>query len=69
MSRRNVSQPSLAGAFVQAYSPAGGFLEDIAKTFEWAAFDVLMSPLHSSSDGAPAYPPLTMFKIVLFQQW
>jgi transposase, IS5 family len=52
-----------------ADSRVGGFLEDIAKTFEWAAFDVLMGPLHSSSDGAPAYPPLTMFKIVLVQQW
>ncbi|MFY9628768.1 MAG: IS5 family transposase [Methylocystis sp.] len=69
MSRRNFSQPSLADAFVKAYSRPGGFLEDIAKTFEWRAFDVLMRPLHSSSDGAPAYPPLTMFKIVLLQQW
>jgi hypothetical protein len=42
MSRRNFSQPSLADAFVKTYSRAGGFLEDIAKTFEWAAFDVLM---------------------------
>ena len=69
MSRRNFSQPSLADAFVNAYSRVGGFLEDIAKTFEWAAFGVLMGRLHSSSDGAPAYPPLTMFKIVLLQQW
>lgn len=60
MSRRNFDQPSLADAFVKAYSRAGGFLEGIAETFEWAAFDVLMRPLHSSSDGAPAYPPLTM---------
>ncbi len=69
MSRRNFRQPSLADAFVKSYCRKGGFLEDIAKTFEWAAFDVLMRPLHSSSDGAPAYPPLTMFKIVLLQQW
>ena len=69
MSRRNFSQPSLADAFVNAYSRVGGFLEDIAKTFEWAAFGVLMGRLHSSSDGAPAYPPLTMFKIVLLEQW
>ena len=69
MSRRNFSPSSLADAFVKTYSRVGGFLEDIAKTFEWAAFDVLMGPLHSSSDGAPAYPPLTMFKIVLLQQW
>ena len=69
MSRRNFSQPSLADAFVKAYSRGSGFLEDIAKTFEWGAFDVLMRPLHSSSEGAPAYPPLAMFKIVLLQQW
>lgn len=41
MSRRNLSQVSLADAFVKAYSRLGGFLEDIAKTFERAAIDVL----------------------------
>src|SRR5208283_2395279 len=30
---------------------------------------VIMRPLHSSCEGAPAYPPLVMFKIVLLQQW
>ena len=69
MSRRNFSQPSLADALVKAYSRGGGFLEDIAKTFEWNAFDALLRPLHGSADGAPAYPPLTMFKIALLQQW
>jgi IS5 family transposase len=69
MSRRNFSQPSLADAFVKTYSRAGGFLEEIAKTFEGSAFDVLLRPLHGSADGAPAYPPLTIFKIVLLQQW
>ncbi len=62
-------QPSLADAFVRAYSRAGGFLEDIGKTFDWAAIDVIMRPLHSSCEGAPAYPPLAMFRIVLLQQW
>jgi IS5 family transposase len=69
MSRRNFGQPSLADAFVKAYSRGGGFLEEIAKTFEWSAFDVLLRALHGSADGAPAYPPLTMFKVVLLQQW
>ena len=46
MSRRNFSQPSLADAFVNAYSCVGGFLEDIAKTFEWATLPgVLMGRL------------------------
>jgi transposase, IS5 family len=69
MSRRSFSQPSLADAFVKAYSRGGGFLEEIAKTFEWSGFDVLLRGLHGALDGAPAYPPLTMFKIVLLQQW
>jgi len=57
MSRRNFDQPSLADAFVKAYSRAGGFLEGIAETFEWAAFDVLTAVLilkkrHEGSGGA-----------------
>jgi len=28
----------------------------------------LLSPIHGSAMGAPGYPPLTMFKIVLLQQ-
>jgi hypothetical protein len=79
MPRRNFSQPSLADAFfsqrsladafVKTYSRGGGFLEEIAKTFEWSAFDVLLRTLDGSVDGASAYPPLTMFKIVLLEQW
>ena len=40
----------------------GGFLEVIAKTFELAAFDVLMGPCILLGR-SPAYPPLTIFKI------
>ena len=40
MSRRSFSQPSLADAFVKAYSKGGGFLEDLMKTIEWSAFEV-----------------------------
>jgi hypothetical protein len=29
----------------------------------------LLSPIHGSAPGAPGYPPLTMFKILLLQQW
>ena len=69
MSRRCFAQPSLADAFVKAYSRAGGFLEDLMKTIEWSAFDVLFAQINANTKGAPGYPPLTMFKIVLLQQW
>ena len=35
----------------------------------WSAFEALLSPIHGSAMGAPGYPPLTTFKIVLLQQW
>src|ERR1017187_3954108 len=69
MSRRSFCQPSLADAFVKAYSKGGGFLEDLMKTIEWAAFEVLFSQINANTKGAPGYPPLTMFRIVLLQQW
>jgi len=69
MSRRCFSQPSFADAFVKAYSKGGGFLEALTKTIEWSAFEVLFRPINANTMGAPGYPPLTMFKIVLLQQW
>jgi IS5 family transposase len=69
MSRKNFAQSSLADAFVKAYSKSGGFLEDILQTFEWAAFASLLANIHSETKGAPGYPPLMMFKIMLLQQW
>jgi transposase, IS5 family len=36
---------------------------------DWSALEALLSPIHGSAMGAPGYPPLTMFKILLVQQW
>ncbi len=69
MTRRCFDQTSFADAFVQAYSKGGGFLEALMKTIEWPAFDVIFSQINANTKGAPGYPPLTMFRIVLLQQW
>ena len=69
MSRRDLSQPSLVDALVSGYGKVGGFLERIEQGFDWSGFEALLSPIHGSAMGAPGYPPLTMFKIVLLQQW
>jgi IS5 family transposase len=69
MSGRDFSQPSFAGVFVAGYTQGRGTLEAIDKAFDWAAFEVLLSPIHGSSKGAPGYPPVTMLKIILLQQW
>jgi Transposase domain (DUF772) len=69
MSRRDLSQPSFIDAMVSGYGKVGGFLDRIEQGFDWSAFEALLSPIHGSAAGAPGYPPLTMFRIVLLQQW
>jgi transposase, IS5 family len=69
MSRRDLSQSSFVDAMVSGYGKVGGFLDRIEQGFDWSAFKALLSPIHGSAMGAPGYPPLTMFKIVLLQQW
>ena len=64
-----LSQPSFVDALVSGYGKVGGFLERIEQGFDWSGFEALLSPIHGSAMGAPGYPPLTMFKIVLLQQW
>src|SRR6516162_3334763 len=39
------------------------------EAFDWGAIEVLLSLIHGSTKGAPGYPPLAMFKIILLQQW
>jgi IS5 family transposase len=69
MSRRDLSQPSFVDAMVSGYGRVGGFLDRIEKAFDWSSFEALLSSIHGSATGAPGYPPLTMFKILLLQQW
>ena len=68
MLRRDLSQPSFVDAMVSGYGKVGGFLDRIEQGFDWSAFEALLSPIHGSARRA-GYPPLTMFKIVLLQQW
>jgi transposase, IS5 family len=69
MSRRDLSQPSFVDAMVSGYGKGGGFLDRIDKAFDWPAFEALLAPIHASTRGAPGYPPVTMLKILLLQQW
>ncbi|WP_371349396.1 IS5 family transposase [Ancylobacter sp. IITR112] len=69
MSRRNLSQPSLADALVSHHSRGNKFLEDVAKLIDWSAFAVLFKDIHGNALGAPGFPPIAMFKIALLKQW
>ena len=69
MSRRDLSQPSFADAMGSGLGKGGGFLDRIEQAFDWSAFEALLAPIHASTRGAPGYPPLMMFKILLLKQW
>ena len=69
MSRRDLSQPSFVDAMVSGYGRSGGFLDRIEQAFDWSGFEALLAPIHASRRGAPGYPPLVMFKVLLLQQW
>ena len=44
-------------------------LTRVAALLDWAALGRIVSVLHDSPQGAPAYPPLAMVKALLLQQW
>jgi transposase, IS5 family len=46
-----------------------GFWTRVEQAFDWSAFDALPAPVHASTRGAPGYPPLTMFKLLLLEPW
>jgi len=44
-------------------------LDRIASVIDWGGVERLVSGLHSAPEGRKAYPPLTMVKALLLQQW
>jgi len=47
----------------------GDFWSGSSRGSTGLAFEALLSPIHGSAMGAPGYPPLTMFTILLLKQW
>lgn len=60
-----------SSGFAEALVVGGGSrrLERIAALTDWQALEALLAPIHAASGGRPAYPVLTMLKVVLLQQW
>jgi IS5 family transposase len=57
--------------FAEALIVGGGSrrLERIADLIAWEPFERLLAPVYAASTGRPAYPPLSMLKVLLLQQW
>lgn len=69
MSHRDLGQLSLADGVVHGTAGSNARLDRIEGLFDWAAFEDHLSVVYSSRSGRPSYPPLTLFKCLLLQQW
>lgn len=59
--------------FVDAFVPEGlgvnETLERIDAMLDWERIGKVVGEIHAAPEGRPGYPPLTMVKIALLQQW
>jgi IS5 family transposase len=57
--------------FADAMVVGGGSrrLERIEGLIDWDSLEALLAPIYAAAKGRPAYPALTMLKVVLLQQW
>jgi IS5 family transposase len=57
--------------FAEALVVGGGStrLERIDGLIDWGSVEALLEPIYAASTGRPAYPVLSMLKVMLLQQW
>ena len=59
--------------FVDAFVPEGlgvnETLERIDAIMDWERIGEVVADVHAAPEGRPGYPPLTMVKVLLLQQW
>ena len=64
-----MGQPSLAESLLPEGLGHNERLERIAAAVDWNRFARLADGVHSAREGRPSYPPLTMVKVLLLEQW
>lgn len=69
MSHRAVAQMSLAEELVARRAGQNEQLGKIDRLVQWQPLERMLKRIYSAAEGRPAYPPLTMFKALLLQQW
>ena len=68
MSWKNTEQNSFADVLVVEHKSLSE-LDDVHNIINWTEIEQTLSNLYSSKRGAPSYPPLMMFKILILQAW
>ena len=66
---RDVGQSSLAESLLPETLGNNERLERIDDAVDWGRFGRLVVGVYSACEGRPSYPPLTMVKVLLLEQW
>lgn len=64
--------PSFADYFIEQRKNSNVFLDKIDQFIDWKNIEKLLKKKYKktfSADGRPAYPPLSLFKLLLLQKW
>ena len=64
-----MGQPSLAESLLPETLGNNQRLERIDDAVDWGRFGGLVTGVYSACEGRPSYPPLTMVKVLLLEQW
>ncbi len=66
---RRTGQPSFAEEWIPEEFGRNDTLERIDAALDWERIGKVVAEVHAAPEGRPAYPPLTMLKVMLLQQW
>lgn len=69
MAHREKGRFSMADALVRQRAGVNADLKRIAEVVKWYRFEQLLKGIYASAEGRPSYPPLTLLKCLLLQQW
>ena len=69
MTHRTSGQMSFVDGLASKRLGRNETLEAIGSIVDWGRFERLLKPVRPGTKGAPPYPPLLMFKVLLLQQW
>lgn len=66
---RKTSEPSFIDVLIPDQAGRNDQLDRIDRLIDWTKVAEQVNGLYASPEGRPAYPPLTMVKIIILQQW
>lgn len=69
MAHREKGRFSMADALVRQRAGVNADLKRVAEVVKWYRFEHLLKGIYASAEGRPSYPPLTLLKCLLLQQW